>query len=166
MVVFLIQGAAQGRARELYTLGDVCRNKEWDLEHQKARPYNLVQERIANFFIILMTLVNRMMLRVSSGKLGRTFFGTAPVLELISIGRKSGKQRVAPVVYLEQEEKIIIVASRGGLSENPSWYFNVSSNPEVEVRVSNRVRKMFARQVDQNEKEVLWPELVELFPGF
>src|SRR5690606_18671127 len=90
-----------------------------------------------------------------------------PIVELRTIGRRSGRPRSvvlsAPVV---DGERIVLVASRGGDDEHPDWYRNLLANPRVELTMNGRRRPMTARPADAAERAELWPRVVRTYPGY
>ena len=75
--------------------------------------------------------------RVSGGRvMGK--MGPAPVLLLTTTGRKSGRRRTVPLLYLKDAEKIVIVASLGGAPRHPAWYLNLEANPAVELQIGKQ----------------------------
>ena len=91
---------------------------------------------------------------------------SAPALLLTTIGRKSGQPRTTPVLYLRDGTDIVVVASKAGLPNHPLWYLNLEANPNVEVEVDGRKMAMLARRATEDEKQRLWPRLVERYPDF
>jgi deazaflavin-dependent oxidoreductase (nitroreductase family) len=109
---------------------------------------------------------HRALLTISGGRFPRTVAGMQPV-ELHTIGRKTGQRRstmlTAPIC---QEQRIILVASKGGHQDHPSWYKNLAANPEVELTVNSRTRAMLARTASREEKSQLWPTIVAAYKGY
>lgn len=103
--------------------------------------------------------------RTTGGKVGGSLFG-APILLLTTTGRKSGKRRTTPLVYLEQGEELVLVASSGGSDRMPAWYLNLRADPTVRVQVGRHKRRMQARRATPEEREELWPKVVELYRGY
>ena len=108
----------------------------------------------------IMNGTHRVIHAVSFGKLGWDAMGM-PVLELTTIGRKSGQPRsvmlTAPVV---EGDTLVIVASRGGDDTHPAWFLNLRGNPEVEVSLQGKPKvKMVARVADADERARLWPQV-------
>jgi deazaflavin-dependent oxidoreductase (nitroreductase family) len=90
-----------------------------------------------------------------------------PVLLLEHVGRKSGKKYETPLLYLEDGRDIVIVASQGGLPRNPQWYANLRDHPDTTVRLKGEGRReVRARTVTPDEREALWPRLIELYADF
>jgi len=104
--------------------------------------------------------------RASRGHIGGRF-GHVRVLLLTTTGRKTGKRRTTPLGYLETDGRIVIIASFGGSDVHPAWYLNLAANPEVEARLgAGTPRPMRARTATSEEREELWPKVVELWKGY
>ena len=86
-----------------------------------------------------------------------TWLGGLPVLLLRTVGRKSGRERTAALVYLQDGNDLVVVASNGGSDRAPGWYFNVQQSPEVGVQIGRRRMRMRARVADDAEQARLWP---------
>jgi deazaflavin-dependent oxidoreductase (nitroreductase family) len=69
-------------------------------------------------------------------------------------------------VYLEDGERIVVVASQAGRPEHPMWYLNLLADPDVTVQVRDRRRTMRARVADPEERAILWPRLVDLYADY
>jgi deazaflavin-dependent oxidoreductase (nitroreductase family) len=69
-------------------------------------------------------------------------------------------------LYLADGERIILVASQGGLPRNPGWFLNITADPGVTVQIKSRVRRMRARVADAGERAGLWPRLVRMYADF
>jgi deazaflavin-dependent oxidoreductase (nitroreductase family) len=92
--------------------------------------------------------------------------GAAPFLLLTSKGRKTGRMRTTPVLYLEDGSDLVVVASFGGNDMHPAWYLNLKEHPEAEVMIRGERRRVTAREITSEEKKLIWPRLVELYPQF
>jgi deazaflavin-dependent oxidoreductase (nitroreductase family) len=103
--------------------------------------------------------------RVSGGRLGGSF-DRAPVLLLHHVGRKSGEERVAPLLYLPDGDDLVIVASYGGAPKHPAWLHNLRAKPDTVVEVGRERRPVTAREATARERERLWPALLELYPAY
>ena len=91
-----------------------------------------------------------------------------PVLELITIGRKSGKQRAVMLTSpLQINNEIVIVASRGGDDQHPAWFVNLRDNPKVLVRyMGEPIVTKHARIANSTERETLWPQITAKYKGY
>jgi F420H(2)-dependent quinone reductase len=103
--------------------------------------------------------------RATGGKLfGR--MGKSPILLRNTVGRKSGKKRTTPLLYVMDGEDFVIIASKGGAPTHPAWYLNLRSNPEVTVEVGDREVRVRAEEADPEEKARLWQKMVEMYPAY
>ncbi len=89
-----------------------------------------------------------------------------PLLLLTTVGRKTGQQRVMPVMYITDGDNYVIIASNNGQDKNPGWFANLQANPQVTIEVGDRIRSVVARQATAGEKARLWPQLVARAPFF
>ena len=121
----------------------------------------------SNFALKSMNAVHRLILGVSRGKAGRTA-ANMPVLELTTIGRKTGKPRSVMLTSPIQEgDSIVIVASRGGDDFHPAWYVNLVANPQVQVRYKGGPNKMMtARTATAQERARMWPIVEQRYKGY
>ncbi len=133
---------------------------------QHPKPLTPTQERIGTAVIKPMSRITVWLYRLTGGKIGGRWLGGAPVLLLTTIGRKSGRPRATPLLYLRDGEHVVIVASKGGMSHHPLWYMNLEANPEVEIEIGPERTKMAARRATDPEKAALWPRLVEMYRDF
>ena len=131
-----------------------------------AKPFTPQQEKIGSVVVKAMSALNTWVYRATGGRLGGRFLRGAPVLLLITTGRKSGKPRTAPLLYLKEGDSYVIVASKGGMSHDPLWFKNLEANPDVEIEIGTRRLPMKARRADDAEKAILWPKLVAMYRDY
>jgi deazaflavin-dependent oxidoreductase (nitroreductase family) len=103
--------------------------------------------------------------RSNEGRVGGRFQG-APMLLLHSFGRKTGKERVNPVVYQPIGVNFAVFASKGGAPTNPDWYRNLVANPEVKIEVGTDVVSVKARVAQGEERDEIWERQKKVMPGF
>lgn len=108
---------------------------------------------------------NRVLYELSGGALGGKFRG-APVLLLTTTGRRSGLAHTVPLLFLADTNDYILVASSGGSPRHPAWYLNLEANPDVEVQIKRDRRPMRAHVATPEERERLWPRLVDMYPPY
>src|SRR3954447_7218086 len=77
--------------------------------------------------------------RISGGRL-MAKVAQAPVLLLTTTGRRSGQRRTAPVCYLRDGERLVIIGSNAGNPTPPAWALNLLADPEAEVEVRKERR--------------------------
>jgi F420H(2)-dependent quinone reductase len=132
----------------------------------RARPFTPAQERIGRLLMRAFSPLNVWVYQRSGGRLGSRFPGGAPVCLLVTTGRRSGQRRTTPLLYLEDQGRVVVVASQGGMSTHPLWYLNLCDDPDVEVEIGRQRRRMRARTASDEEKQTLWPKLVALYASF
>jgi F420H(2)-dependent quinone reductase len=103
--------------------------------------------------------------RATGGKLfGR--MGKSPILLLNTTGRKSGKRRTSPLLYVMDGDDFVIIASKGGAPTHPAWYLNLKADPDASVEVGDREVRVRAEEADPEEKLRLWQKMVEMYPTY
>jgi len=103
--------------------------------------------------------------RLSGGLIGGRV-GGLPILLLTTTGRKSGKKRTMPLVYLQDGDDIVIIASNGGSDRHPAWWLNLKDKPEAEVQVGRDAKSVTAEKATGEERERLWRQVVEMYKGY
>jgi deazaflavin-dependent oxidoreductase (nitroreductase family) len=88
------------------------------------------------------------------------------ILLLFTTGRKTGAERVHPLIFREIDGRYVIVASKGGAPESPTWYENLQATPEVLVQVKGDRFKAIAHTAGPEEKPALWEKMVEVWPAY
>lgn len=138
----------------------------------EEKPRGLDSPRIATA-IKYMAKAQVKVFRLTNGRVGSRwrvgagFRKPVPTLLLDHVGRTSGRQFTTPLLYLENGADLVIVASQGGLPENPQWYRNLVAHPDTTVHVPKEgVRRVRARTAELAERAELWPRLVELYADF
>lgn len=118
----------------------------------------------ASFFRRVMHLVDRPLLRLTRGRL--SFASSYPVLLLTTTGAKSGKSRTLPLLYVERDDGIAIIASRFGSTRHPGWYHNLRANPQATVEIKGERRTYTARQAEGDEREEIWSQAANMYDGY
>lgn len=104
--------------------------------------------------------------RLTGGVIGHRFPGSPPMLLLDHVGAKSGVKRTIPLVYVEDGDDIVLVASKGGHPRNPAWYHNLRANPETTVQIGSERRPVRARVAGREERKRLWPKAIATYSGY
>lgn len=104
-------------------------------------------------------------LKATNGRVAARMYGS-PVLVLATKGRRSGGWRDTPLLYLDDEAGLAIVASNGGSARPPAWYLNLKSGPRGGVIVRGERYAVVAEEVFGEEKRRLWGRLVEMYPPY
>jgi F420H(2)-dependent quinone reductase len=105
--------------------------------------------------------------RASGGLIGHKMPGGPPTLLLTHVGARSGQKRISPLTYTKGDgDDLVLVASKGGYPKNPAWFHNLKANPDTVVQVGREHRPVHARVATPEERERLWPRVVENYAGY
>ncbi|MDH6243745.1 nitroreductase family deazaflavin-dependent oxidoreductase [Mycobacterium sp. OTB74] len=116
--------------------------------------------------IKLMSRAQTWIYKKTNGRFGDKFLHGAAVGILTTTGRKTGEPREAPLLYLREGDRVIIVASRGGHANNPPWYGNLKANPAVTFQIGGELLYLTARDATDAERDEYWPKLDAMYPDF
>jgi deazaflavin-dependent oxidoreductase (nitroreductase family) len=103
--------------------------------------------------------------RSNGGKVGGPFQG-ATLLLLHTRGAKTNQERVNPVTYQVDGDRLAVFGSKSGAPTNPDWYYNLLANPRVTVEIETETREMVARVAEGEERERIWTKQKRDYPGF
>jgi deazaflavin-dependent oxidoreductase (nitroreductase family) len=101
----------------------------------------------------------------TGGKTGHDWNG-ASALILHTIGRKSGEVRKFPLIYGRDGANYVLVASKGGASENPGWFQNLLAHPDVKIQVHDQIIAVRARPGTTADKQRVWPTMTKQWPDY
>ena len=101
----------------------------------------------------------------TGGRLGHRIPGLrGRMLLLDHVGAKSGLKRTSPLQYIDDGDDVFVIASKGGYSKHPAWYYNLKANPDTTVQIGDEQRPVHARVVaDPEERERLWAKAVAIY---
>ena len=92
------------------------------------------------------------------------------LLLLTTVGRRSGEERITPVMYHRDGDRYVVVASKGGAPDDPAWYHNLKANPvatvEVGTATGTETFEVRAREAEGEERERMFADRVAIAPGF
>lgn len=104
--------------------------------------------------------------RETGGEVGHIWKRGSKILLLTTRGRVTGNPGTVPLIYENDGDGLVIVASKGGAPTHPGWYRNLAKTPEVEVQVLDEVFPARARTVEGDERERLWRLVNEQWPDY
>jgi deazaflavin-dependent oxidoreductase (nitroreductase family) len=109
--------------------------------------------------------VHALLYRRTGGRLGHRIPGLrGRMLLLDHVGAKSGVKRTSPLQYIEDGDNVAVIASKGGYSKNPAWFYNLKANPDTTAQIGSERRPVHARVVtDPEERERLWAKAVAIY---
>jgi len=103
--------------------------------------------------------------RETAGERGYHWRGTT-ILLLSTTGRKSGEPRTTPLIHRTDGERWIVVASKGGAPQNPSWFENLKANPNATIEVLGEEIPVHATTAEGEERSRLWSLMTEVWPAY
>ena len=101
----------------------------------------------------------------TDGEVGHDWNGVQTLI-LTTTGRKSGEERSTPLIYGNEGDNPVVVASKGGSPEPPAWYRNLAEDPDVQVQVGANRFPARARTATPDEKPALWPMMADIWPQY
>ena len=116
------------------------------------RPANWIQDHLERYL-------------ATNGEDGH-IFNDVPTLLLTTTGRKSGEPYTTPLIYGQDGNRYLLVASRGGAPRHPGWYKNLANNPDVELQVLADRFPARARTATFEERAALWGIMAKIWPAY
>lgn len=71
-----------------------------------------------------------------------------------------------PLLYLKDEERLVIIASYGGRNHHPDWYLNLVEDPRTWVETPGSKKQMTARTAEPDERREWWPRILAAYEGY
>ena len=103
--------------------------------------------------------------RETAGERGYNWRGTT-ILLLTTAGRKSGEPRTTPLIHRTDGDRWVVVASKGGAPQNPSWFENLRANPDAEIEVKGETIPVHATTAEGEERKRLWSLMTAVWPAY
>jgi deazaflavin-dependent oxidoreductase (nitroreductase family) len=103
--------------------------------------------------------------RANQGRVGGRFEGKTLLL-LHARGARSRQERINPVAYVKDDDRLVVIASKGGSPTNPDWYYNILANPLVSVEVGTDAFQAIAQVAKEPERTRLYNKMVDIMPAF
>lgn len=104
--------------------------------------------------------------KLTNGKRGFTEIVGLPMVEVTTMGAKSGQPRVMPLAAYQDGEKFVLIGSNFGRKPNPGWYYNLRANPNCTVHINGQTREYIARELSGEEREKYWQLAVSYYAGY
>jgi len=135
----------------LYNAGNFPRSQSWTMTEQNFKPYTEKQEKFGSWIINRVGRMQTTVYELTGGRVWNKFLGS-PVAILTTVGRKTGKTRKTPLLYLMQDDKVIMTASKGGMTKLPIWYHNVKAAPSVHIQVGSEKKEYTMREANAGRR--------------
>lgn len=103
--------------------------------------------------------------RANHGRVGGPFEG-APMLLLHTTGARSGAERVSPMMYRGDGERMLVFASYAGADEHPAWFHNLVAQPLVSAEVGDETLELLATPLEGAERDRLYAAQAAEYSGF
>lgn len=113
---------------------------------------------------VIYTPLDKALYKLTGGRRGLS--PKQAMLVLTTTGRKSGRPRSVPVIYLRDGDTFWVMASNYAQAHHPAWSWNLIAHPQAEITIGNEVRRVTARLAGDEEKREMWPRLLELYPAW
>ena len=146
------------------TCSTVRKNRLNRIASRNSRPWDKEVVNNNRFLIRIISLIHGVLYRATSGFIGASI--GAPVLMLTTVGRKSGRSRTTPLLYLEESSNRVIVGSNAGDDRHPAWWLNLQANPVATMQIRGARMRVRARKASEREKSDLWPRFVNMHSGY
>jgi deazaflavin-dependent oxidoreductase (nitroreductase family) len=111
--------------------------------------------------------LDRIVYRFTDGRSTVTSWLTGlPIVQLTTVGAKSGLRRTLPLVAIPHEDGWVVIASNFGQPRHPAWYYNLRANPQVTVSCEGQTREMSARELEGEERDRWYERGIQMYPGW
>ena len=133
---------------------------------QKLTHRFLMLRPVSAFMARVLHHADKFALSLSRGRW--TFAGLVglPIIQLTTIGAKSGQLRTVPLVGLLDGEKIALIGTNFGKPNHPGWVHNLKANPECQVRYNRALQRYIARFTEGQERETYWQMALSYYVGY
>ncbi|HEX8122414.1 MAG TPA: nitroreductase/quinone reductase family protein [Solirubrobacteraceae bacterium] len=107
---------------------------------------------------------DRLLYRATGGRF--TLTGSlAPVLLLTTRGRRSGRPRTTPVIYVRDGDGFVVSSEDYGQPKPAAWPLNLDANPDATVELDGQTIPCRGRRLSEEEADRHWPALCEVWPA-
>jgi deazaflavin-dependent oxidoreductase (nitroreductase family) len=111
------------------------------------------------FLLRVFWAIHRAIYRGTGGRIGlsRPVAGQKfGMLQLTTVGRRSGRRREAMIGYYYDGQNLVTLAMNGWGDAEPAWWLNLLAEPEATVVLPDGRRAVRAREAVGAERERLW----------
>ena len=133
---------------------------------QKLLHRFLMIRPVTAFFAPWIHQVDKAILKLTKGKHTASEILGWDIVQLTTIGAKTGQLRTMPLLALFDDEKIALIASSLGRAHHPGWYYNLKKNPECNNQQKGRSKKYIARETESDERDKYWQLALSFYQGY
>jgi deazaflavin-dependent oxidoreductase (nitroreductase family) len=110
------------------------------------------------WLLALITRLQRWLYLRTNGAIGASISGMT-ILLLYNRGRRSGREHIIPLLYIEDGGRYVIIASNAGDRRHPAWWLNLQANPRARIQIRRERLEVIARPAQGDERKRLWERL-------
>jgi deazaflavin-dependent oxidoreductase (nitroreductase family) len=110
--------------------------------------------------------LDRLVSRSSGGRVPPLSTLVVPTLLLTTVGRRSGRDRTVPLVYLREGSDFLVANARPAGERTNPWVLNLRAAATGRVRVGRVAWRVEAVELGESEIEQWWPAFVDVWPAF
>lgn len=140
--------------------------KKFPNTFQKLLHRFLMLRPVSALLAISLYRIDMLTSKLSNGKHTIAELVGLPMIQITTIGAKTGEARTMPLVSLFDGEKIALIGSNFGRQHNPGWYYNLKAHPRCTVQVNGQKAEYSARQAEGDEREKYWQMAVSYYKGY
>ena len=109
--------------------------------------------------------LHKALFRLTGGRIGSRLVDNDMLL-LTTTGARTGQDHTVPLLYLEHEGALVVIASYGGRDGHPQWYKNLLADPRAGAQIGNESFPVESRVASSEERSILWPRVVDAYDGY
>jgi len=113
----------------------------------------------------LLSQLHTTLYRATGGAIGRRLVNNDMLL-LTTTGRRTGTSHTVPLLYLRDEEQLVVIASYGGRPHHPQWYLNLLAQPDAVVQTERATTPVIATTMSTADRDIWWPRIVHAYADY
>jgi deazaflavin-dependent oxidoreductase (nitroreductase family) len=121
---------------------------------------------VINFLAPRMHVIDSYVLKLTGGKYTLAELAGWTIIQLTTIGAKTGQERTMPLLAGVDGDRVALVASSFGREHNPGWYYNLKAHPECKVAYKGETLPYVAREVNGDEYDKYWKLVASNYVGY
>lgn len=133
---------------------------------QKRMHRFLMSKPVSALMAKILHRADSFMLLLTGGRHTFTELAGLPIIQLKMKGAKTGKLRTLTLVGLPDHDRLALVATNFGQTQNPGWYYNLKAHPECRVEWNGKEEIFVARETNGNEYDEYWKLAVSYYEGY
>ena len=112
-----------------------------------------------------MSALHTFVYRATNGRVGRRLVNNDMLL-LTTVGRSTGREHTVPLLYLRDDNRLVVIASYGGRPTHPEWYRNLEAHPKATVQMLGEHFAVEATTTTEIERSEWWPTIVDAYSDY